>query len=197
MEQRIARSLEELDAFFAKSGGEDIDIVILNDGRGEDIRPLYGRGRSNAIAIQGIHTGVFLAYLSEHFHDHLCVRVLEGETQVTDEMLQRIGDTIELTVSDARRMLEMQKSAKWRKWIRDQKPKAKRKPQPCKICRQLTDDEYALMGLPMYPVICPRCREEANCLSLIKSWGWITPDGNITPEFRRACKRHFQKNGSS
>jgi len=124
------RRLEELDASIASLSeydGEDTDISIFDD----DHRLLYGSG---SIRIKGINFAVFSVYLASNFKDHLCVHALAGDARpVTKDMLQRIEETIDLTVADARRMLAMQKTPQWREMIRKQRAEVRNQ----EACRQV------------------------------------------------------------
>lgn len=83
------------------------------------------------------------------------------------------------------------------KWIRDQRPKRKRKPKPCSFCYRLTDDDYALDAPPGYPIICPSCKFERDILGGAEHLGWITADGRLTAKFRSARKRHYRPSAAT
>jgi hypothetical protein len=185
------KRLEEMEACIAclsACDAEDTNISIFDDG--QDLRLLYGHG---AIRIKGINLAVFSAYLAARFRDrHLCVHALGDARPVTKELLQRIEETIDLTVGDARRMLALQTTPEWREVIRAQRPKRRPVAKPCSICHELTDDQYALSAPNAgYPIVCPGCKIREDILEGMQRLGWLSADGKLTPEFRRARKRHY------
>jgi hypothetical protein len=182
----IEASLAALSAYESNN----TNITIYDDGQGDERRRLYGSG---SIAIRGVNIGVFAEYVAARFPDHLCVAALVGEKSwpVTDDTLRRIEETIDLTVKNARQMLKTQLTPKFREWMQEQRRKP-RVPRPCSICHRLTDDAYALSGGNGYPIICPNCHDEGNLMGHMQSCGWLNAYGKITPEFRRARKRHFR-----
>jgi hypothetical protein len=170
-------------------------ISLISEGVRGEPRLLYGQDATNGtLGFPGIYEEVYVAYLLSKFPQHLCVQVLRGERHVSDEMLRRIEETIDLTSEDAQRILQIQDTPKWKKWIRDQRPKRKRKPRPCRICHEMVHDDFTLSAYPgTNPVLCAECRHESDILSEAEHCGWITADGKLTPEFLRARKRHYKK----
>ena len=174
-------------AALAEHDPSNTNITIFDDGQGDERRRLYGSG---SIAIEGIRISVFAAYVATRFTDHLCVAALIGDEAfpVKDETLRRIEETIDLSVKDARRMLQTQLTGKFRQWMQEQR-RGPQLPEPCDICGELTDKRSTYDERIR---CCHGCNIEAMIFSEMKHLGWITEEGKLTPEFRRARKRHFQ-----
>jgi hypothetical protein len=168
----------------------DTNITIYDDGQGDERRRLYGSG---SIAIHGVNIAVFANYVATRFADHLCVAALIGDEAfpVKDETLRRIEETIDLTVRDARRMLQTQLTGTFRQWMAEQR-RGPQLPEPCDICGELTDKRATYDKRIRR---CHGCNMEAIIFSEMKSLGWLDEDGRLTPEFRLARKLHFQSQG--
>jgi hypothetical protein len=184
---RHVADIEASLASLAKYDPGETNLAIFDDGQGDERRRLYGAG---AIEVGEVRIAVFAGYVATKFADHLCVAALVGDEAfpVKDETLRRIEETIDLTVRDARRMLQTQLTPTFRAWMQEQR-RGPQLPEPCDICGELTDKRATYDERIRR---CHGCNMEALIFSEMESLGWLTEEGKLTPEFRRARKLHFE-----